>query len=221
MGYQQNPYDKCTYSLKVQKQEAMEGNIMLDVDNLVEGGGPKHRQLMDDLYKRYKFGKILRIRDAGEAGALIIGRRVSQAADGSFKIIMKEFAAKRLNPIVAPRGCFSQTKEVDQSMLTRDRGVVGGLNWLAGAGRPDLSADSNTILSRYAKMDPAMVSECNAAVKQAKELDVTPKVWAISPACSRFVVFTDSSTDTSCKERRQKGCAVGLSTSDFNAGKEA
>jgi hypothetical protein len=73
LGYIQNPYDKCLFSLFTD-HEYIEGNVMLDVDDLVEGGSPEHRRRMNMFYTKYKFGKILRIKDAGNQGTLIIGR---------------------------------------------------------------------------------------------------------------------------------------------------
>lgn len=77
MGYVQNPYDRCIYSLHGDHDMVI-GNAVLDVDDLVEGGTGGHRKRMDRFYKNYKCGKQLRIKDNRDEGTLIVGRRVVQ-----------------------------------------------------------------------------------------------------------------------------------------------
>ena len=77
LGHMQNPYDKCLFSL-LTNTEHIKGNVMLDVDDMVEGGSAEHRCPLEMFSGKYKFGKLLRIKDAGKQGTLIIGRRVRQ-----------------------------------------------------------------------------------------------------------------------------------------------
>ena len=82
IGYVQNPYDKCIYTLKGKSDDGMtEGNVLLDVDDFVEGGTGVHRKNMQAIYEKYEFGKSLDIRELGDAGTLFAGRRVKQRKD--------------------------------------------------------------------------------------------------------------------------------------------
>ena len=116
MAYIQNRYDKCLFSLAGPGDKII-GNMLLDVDDLVEAGGPEPRRLMDNFYKKYQFGKVLRVKDAGESGTLVIGRRVRQMADHSFVVDMNDYARDRLQEIKTPRGYLSNTEEIDENML--------------------------------------------------------------------------------------------------------
>jgi hypothetical protein len=57
--------------------------------------------------------------------------------------------------------------------------VVGAINWLASACRPDLAAAASIIPGHYKTRNVAMVSESNAAVKQAKEVTLSLKILSI------------------------------------------
>ena len=220
LGYIQNPYDKCLFSLFTDN-EYIEGNVMLDVDDLVEGGSPEHRRRVNMFYTKYKFGKILKIKDAGNQGTLIIGRRVRQHDDGSFELDMTDYATKRLNPIEVERGYLTKTKEVDDDMIQKVRGVVGAINWLACACRPDLAAAASIIPGHYKTRNVAMVSESNAAVRQAKEVTLSLNILSIPIKQWRVVIFTDSGTDTSGNQRHQKCYIVGITNELLNQGEPA
>ncbi len=83
--------------------------------------------------------------------------------------------------------------------------MQGGINWLAGTGRPDLAAAYSIIPGGYKDMKPSFISDSNAAVKQAKTARVTLNIWAIPANRRRMVGFRDSSTDTSGNQRHQWG----------------
>jgi len=207
MAYIQNKYDKCLFSFMGPGDKII-GNVLLDVDDLVEAGSPEHRKMMENFYKKYQFGKVLRVKDAGEAGTLVIGRRVRQRADHSFEVDMNDYARDRLQEIKTPRGYLSNTAEIDEKMLKQVQGVVGGINWLAGTGRPDLSAAASIIPAGYKDMKTKLVSDCNAAVRQAKRLQASIKIWPIPAEERRVAVLVDSSTDTSGNQRHQKGYLI-------------
>lgn len=57
----------------------------------------------------------------------------------------------------------------------------------------------------FADRDKRVVREVNAAVKQAKELRYDVTIWPIPPPEWRVVAVCDSSTDTSGKQRHQRG----------------
>ena len=45
-GYVKNPYDKCLFTLFC-SDDTSEGQVLLDVDDFIEGGTEAHRKAMD------------------------------------------------------------------------------------------------------------------------------------------------------------------------------
>ena len=66
LGYERNPYEKCAMVLppssdgtvrgKKQNYEN-EGLVLIEVDDILEGGNARHRKLMKEFYSVYNFGK--------------------------------------------------------------------------------------------------------------------------------------------------------------------
>ena len=80
LGYVRNPYDKCIMTLvdKNAKGNLVSGALLIEVDDILEGGNALHRQKMTQLYKKYRCGKCKRLQDLGAEGTLISGIRVMQ-----------------------------------------------------------------------------------------------------------------------------------------------
>ena len=96
-----------------------------------------------------------------------------------------------------------------------------GINWLSSTGRPDLSAAASLIPGDYKLMKPDLISTCNAAVKQAKTMDVELRIWSSPVEEWRWAVICDSSTDTSGKERHQKGYLIAITNPYLNKAMQA
>ena len=63
-GYRKNPYDKCLFTL-FSSDEPSEGQLLLDIDDLIEGGKEIHRETMRKFYDKYRCGKAIGLRLAG------------------------------------------------------------------------------------------------------------------------------------------------------------
>ena len=59
---------------------------------------------------------------------------------------MNEYVKAKLSQIEVPRGYIKDTKAVSAGMITKIKGVNGGLGWLASTGRPDMAAVHSIIL---------------------------------------------------------------------------
>ena len=79
-GYVKNPYDKCLFTL-FSSDETSEGQLLLDVDDFIEGGEETHRKTMEGFYDKYRCGKAVDLRPAGQEGTRFAGRRVVQQPD--------------------------------------------------------------------------------------------------------------------------------------------
>ena len=78
-----NVYDRCILTLDDEPGNSKEhprptqGIILVEVDDLLEAGGDRHRQKMAELNKRLRFGKAVTLVDHPE-GAAYAGRRIMQ-----------------------------------------------------------------------------------------------------------------------------------------------
>ena len=104
-----------------------------------------HRETMRKFYDKYRCGKAIDLRLAGQEGTRFAGRRVVQHPDFRTTVSMDEYVKSKLRPIEVPRGYLSNTKEISDGMLTNVKGVNGGLGWLASTARPDMAAPHSTI----------------------------------------------------------------------------
>ena len=55
-GNKKNLYDKCLFTL-FSSDETSEGQLLLDVDDFIEGGNENHRETMRKFYDKYRCGK--------------------------------------------------------------------------------------------------------------------------------------------------------------------
>lgn len=131
---------------------------------------------------------------------------------------MHDFAENNILPTKVLRGYLSQDGPVDDGVLHQTRAALGAIRWLAATTRPDLASACSLIPGYFADRDKRMVSEVNTTVKQAKELRYDVTIWPIPPSYWRVVAFCDSTTDTSWKQRRQKGYVVGVLNRYFSQG---
>ena len=76
-GCKKNPYDKCLFTL-FSSDETSEGQLLLDVDDFIEGGNEIHRETMRKFYDKCRCGKAIDLRLAGQEGTRFAGRRVVQ-----------------------------------------------------------------------------------------------------------------------------------------------
>ena len=215
-GYVKNPYDKCLFTL-FSSDETSEGQLLLDVDDFIEGGNEIHPKTIEGFYDKYRCGKAVDFRSAGQEGTRFAGRRVVQHPDCRITVSMDEYVKSKLRPIEVPRGYLSNTKEIIDDV----QGVNGGLGWLASTGRPDMAAPHSVIPSGYDRRSPQFISEVNAAVKQCHAVPITITFWPIPFLEVRWTTFTDSGFDTGERQRHQQGWLVYATNKYFNQERSA
>ena len=64
-----NQYDKCLFML-FSSDETSEGQLLLDVDDFIEGGNEIHRKTIEGFYDKYRCGKAVDLRSAGQEGVV-------------------------------------------------------------------------------------------------------------------------------------------------------
>ena len=118
-GYVKNHYDRCVYTLWSKDRNKSRGQVLLDVDDFIEGGDEVHRATMDKFYKKYKCGKAVDLVQAGNEGTIFCGRRVIQGRDFGITVSMNEYVKNKLSKIEVPRGYIKDTKAVSDGMITQ------------------------------------------------------------------------------------------------------
>ena len=98
-----NHFEKCALTLpplsaaKSDKAEPYnDGVVLIEVDDIFEGGNDRHRDLMEEFYAKFKCGKRKRLIDLKDEGSLISGVRVRQFPDKHFEWDMNEYAQTKL-----------------------------------------------------------------------------------------------------------------------------
>ena len=195
-------------------------NCCSDVDDFI-GGNEMHRKTMRKFYVKYRCGKAIDLRLAGQEGTRFAGRRVVEHPDFRITVSMDEYVKSKLRPIEVPRGYLSNTKEISDGMPTNVKGVNCGLGWLASTARPDMAAPHSIIPSGYDRRSTQLISEVKAAVKQCHAVPITITIWPIPFAELRWTTFTDSSFDTGERQRHQQGWLVCATNKYFNQERSA
>ena len=152
-GYVKIPYDKCWFTV-FSSDNTSESQLLLDVDGFKEGGKEAHRKAMEGFYAKYRCGKAVDVMSASQEGTLFAGRRVVQNRDYRIAVSMDEFVRTKFHSTEVPKGYLSNTKEIREGMLTKVKGVNGGLGWLAATGKPDVAAPHWIIPSGYDRKSP-------------------------------------------------------------------
>ena len=101
-GDVKNPYDKCLFTL-FSNGDTWEGQVLIDVDDFIEGGKETHRKAMERSYEKYRCGKSIDLWSVGQDGTLFAGRRIVQHRDYRVTVSMHEDVKNKLRPIEVPK----------------------------------------------------------------------------------------------------------------------
>ncbi|CAE6964999.1 GIP [Symbiodinium sp. CCMP2592] len=229
LGYSVSPYDKCVLTLKadplekLEDQKSTQGIIVIEVDDVLEAGGERHREKMKALESRFRFGKVTSLLDTA-SGSGYAGRRLKQSPDFSFSYSMSDYVSNRLRYVDVTRK-FTK-KDAPNIKLTADeesqlRGVIAALNWAAREGRPDASATASILAGCFPNPTMADVIAVNQVVQFVKAKKVDLKIHAIAEDKVRHVVISDSAFDPTGKSKPQHGWLQGITSPALNLGEKA
>ena len=228
LGYRVCVYDRCVLTLDGAETDKVKdpnvptrGILVLEVDDMLEAGDEVHRQKMDLLEKKLRFGKVVNLQDGGSGYA---GRRIKQLPDFSFEYSMTDYVKNRLQKVNIKRKFLK--KDATKIILNEDeetqlRGVIAAINWCAREGRPDGAAAASILSGSFP--DPTMqnVIDCNMVVDKLKEQEIVIKIHAIPEADLRHLLVADSSFDPTGKQKPQHSWLQGLTTPQLNKGQFA
>ena len=142
---------------------------MVKVDDLLTMGDELHFQKMEELQKRFKFGKF-KFLDEEQKGVSFNGRRLRMLEDGTYLVDMQKFVEERLREVNLAVGRASQKDEdATDAEKTEARALVGALTWAAKEGRPDCAAAASIIAGTLNRMKVQDILDLNKAVREAKK----------------------------------------------------
>ena len=189
VGYRQSGLDPCTFLL--QGDTELHGMVAVEVDDLLMFGDEVHKDKMEQLQKRFVFGKI---EPLGEDGVNFNGRRLRQQGD-TILIDMKAFVEERMDLIEIPK---ERMKQKDQRLTEEETNLVrkacGSLNWAGREGRPDAAAAASMFSSQLLEMKVGDIADLNKVlirIKQSSELAL--KIQALDEQRMRWGVISDAS----------------------------
>ena len=190
LGYEQSRLDPCIYKLYERSQ--LQGMIAIEVDDLFMVGHRPHVDRMEQLQKRFVFGKFVTLRQC-EEGAMFNGRRLKQLESGEFQVDMKKFVEERLHEVELEKGRASQKKSLaTEEEKSKARATCGALNWLSKEGRPDASGPSSLLSSRLVDLKIEDILSINEVVRGLKKNpDLAVRVQPL--ASMRLSVVSDAS----------------------------
>ena len=211
--------DPCTF--RYFKQGVLHGLIVVEVDDLLTLGDSEHFQKMEELQRRFKFGKF-KFLDEEEKGVSFNGRRLRLLKDGTYLIDMQKFMEERLREVplnVGRAGC--KEAEATDEERAHARAVIGALTWAAKEGRPDCAAAASLIAGSLNRMKIQDVLDLNKAVREAKkEAGLSLRIQPIDPSRMVWGVITDASYANAAESTSQGAFGVVCADLDvLEAGK--
>ena len=230
LGYRVNVYDRCILTLDgpqeedPNKQVPTQGILVLEVDDMLEAGNEVHRQKMQILEQKLRFGKVVQLMDMQSEGSGYAGRRLRQLSDYSFEIDMTDYVQNRLTAVQANRKTLKKDAAktlLDEEEIAQLRGTVAAINWAAREGRPDGSAAASILSGCFPSPTMQDLLECNRVVEMLKQREVKIKIHSIEEEDLRHLLVVDSSFDPSGRNKPQHGWIQAMSTPALNRGIKA
>ena len=184
LGYKQSALDPCTYMLHGEK---LHGMIAVEIDDLLMFGDDVHLRKVEELKRRFTFGKLEKL---DEKGVNFNGRRLRREGDTMF-IDMKAFVEERLEGVeLSKERMKMRSEKVTEDEMGLIRKACGSLNW-AG---PDAAAAASMFSSLMTEMKIEDVLELNKVIAKVKQnSDLALRIQSFPEDCMRWGVISDTS----------------------------
>ena len=196
------------------------GLIVVETDDLLGGGtGPKFHDAVEQLKKRYKFGKWkVLMEESTEYG----GRTLRQSKDYGFTISMSRYLREKADPIRLERGRGKdQEAEATPQEITQMRGVVGKISWTAREGAPQGAGDASLLAGTFPQPKVKDLTAANAALRRLVDNDVPIKIRPIPLERLVLLSFADSSLNNAGQGKAQLSNIACAADKSIHEGAEA
>ncbi|CAE7228874.1 pol [Symbiodinium sp. CCMP2592] len=222
LGYKICPYEPCILVLPADEpNQSTQGVLVIEVDDVIEGGDQHHRQQMASLEDSITFGKAINLQEKESSYA---GKSLKQLPDFGFEIHMDEYIYSRMSPVSLTRKVLKKDAAqcpLDEAEKSQLRGVLATLTWVGREGRPDSAAASSILAAAFPEPTVETIYLANEVVRQLKQHPVRLRIRPIPEDAVRNVLISDAAFDTSGREKSQHGFLLGFTTPDLNLGKPA
>lgn len=202
LGYVASVLDPCTFFLH-DREKGLRGMLAVEVDDLLMFGDEEHEKKMQELQRRFTFGKI---EELGEKGVGFNGRRLKKIGS-DIRIDMQAFVEERLHPVELEPGREKQKQEaITEEERSKVRSSCGALNWAGREGRPDAAAAASMFSSQIQEMRIEHILELNKVISQLKK--DSQLALRIQPICEermRWGVISDASFANAKNGKTQAG----------------
>ena len=222
LGYRICPYEPCVLVLPaLEPQQPTQGLLVVEVDDVIEGGDERHRKLMNTLESEITFGKVINLQQSETSYA---GKSIKQLEDFSFVMHMDEYIYTRMSPISMARKVLKKDApnvKLDENEKSQLRGVLATLTWVGREARPDAAAASSILASTFPEPTVEVIHMANDMVRQLKQHPVKFRIHSIPEDRVRNLLISDAAFDTSGREKSQHGYLLGFTNNELNLGKVA
>ncbi len=227
LGYKESSFDPCLYFLPATAADRRElglvnvgvaGVILTDVDDLLQGGGSRHQQLMGELQSKLRFGKC------NTGGGEYLGRTLRQRDDYAVEVSFERYINERLSPIrLSPARRAQKDSQLTEKETTLLKAAGGACLWVGKEGRPDCAAAAAMVCIKMHPDKEYHVSDILAANKLIGELKGTAAASILLRPLPLeeivWAVVSDASSINLPDGRSQGGFSVALTTRPFLDGK--
>ena len=187
LGFEKSKLDPSVYCFKNRSKEII-GVVGVHVDDFIHAGTDSfNKYVIAPLMEEFKVGK-------NEKGSFMYtGFKITQDAEGII-LDQNDYVEKNLEVLdIDPSRAREKNEPLTEGELTDLRKMVGGLNWVVRATRPDLSFD---LIDLSTKFKSGKVEDLIRARKVLLNLKTgNCKVFfpKLDLASIKFVIYTDAS----------------------------
>eukprot|EP00971_Amphidinium_carterae_P280152 5561133-Amphidinium_carterae.1 len=203
------------------QREPAEGVMAVLVDDILEAGTSRHRQLVSQLMTAFKFGKHESLKT--ETGSIFNGRRLRQTADFSIRLSMHDFIDNKLQTIKLSRERKRQSEEsVTEDERALLRTVLMKVMWAARQSHPEVLGTCVTLASRITQATVADLVELSKTVEHLKaysRLEIIVHSIPVEEWCLALLV--DASPCGGKLENAVGGFIIGVTDGRIHDGVDA
>jgi hypothetical protein len=194
--------------------EPVEGLVLVEVDDLFEGGYERHQELMKDLTKTFKFGKHISVKQ--QEGGTFDGMRMTQQKDFGFFLSMKDYLLTRVREIpLTPLRKKQREQRITEQEFNQMRALTGSVLWAVRKRRPDAAGPINLFQRKGRDACVQDLVEANDLVKHLRETaDLGIHVRPIKMERLRVCVHADASLNAVAGCKSQGATMVSLVDQD-------
>jgi len=216
LGFKRHPLAPCValmYETIDGTPDRLSGVIVVETDDLLGGGiGDQYHGAVEELRRRFKFGKWTQLQEKSDEYG---GRTLKQHSNYSFTISMVRYLRERAREIHLPRGrCKEPEADATEAEITAMRGLTGKLNWTVREGMPQGCGDASLLSATMPKPKVKDLQEANASLRRLLQHNATITIQPIPLDRLRLLSFSDSSLGNAAGGTTQVAfmvCAVDAS----------